>query len=398
MEKQTQTYAQLPPEILQLILTDYTNNLQDRRPIMHLLLVSRLLYSIYAPILYGSLYLTESDQSPVQKHTPSTILTRCRLSDLRVALSGSVGLSKAIHTFSIGDELEPRLTPSDWRTIKAIFACLTQLERLYVPPILGTPSSVLSSLPKTIQLTHLISGSRRFQSSLTPFLQTQRLLQYLSLFSPSFAGLPHLHTLHCDREAFPRIRSIEFPALEHIVLKTSIMMWPLSNEDIVRRLRTLNISCIPDDQFVSLLRDLERVEFLDIELICVTKIETYPLQALLDIPSKGLKYICLSSTQFYEDSVIAKRFLDAYPNLLIVDVRPARLEASGTEFIVDRISQPKVFESWWEMREIRGDVEAVRVDGTSYLIRNSPYSGERHLEDMGGWVCQRENEAQDTSK
>ncbi|KAJ8502971.1 hypothetical protein ONZ45_g11266 [Pleurotus djamor] len=208
---------ELPPEIIDLIITDYTNALEDRRPIRHLLLVSRLFYSIYAPVLYESLYLTDPDEDVPREHAPCTILTAHHLSELQVALSANKVLPKLIQTFSIREEFQQALTPPECAALELIFASLTNLTRLYIPWIPGSPSSP-PSLPKTTGLSHLTYAPRWMKSSVTTFLEAQRSLQYLScvyltgddlcsIFSPSFSGLPNLHTLECSHDAFRRVSS-----------------------------------------------------------------------------------------------------------------------------------------------------------------------------------------------
>ncbi|KAJ8507275.1 hypothetical protein ONZ45_g10350 [Pleurotus djamor] len=380
--------VQLPPEILSMIITDYTNSLEDRRPIRHLLLVSRSFYSIYTPILYESLYLTESSKINIEKHDPSTILTPPRLSHLHVVLLGNTSLSKLVHTFSFSDNVQQNLVQSDLVTFKAIFSSLTNLTRLCIPPLMAAPSRPLEALPETTQLSHLTCGSPYFPSFLDHFLPTQPSLRYLScaqlhfddhrhVFSRRFCGLPNLHTIHCDGAAFGRIRLTQYPAIEHVVMNSSAMLWPIDNGDMLRRLRTFHFSCYPNERLFELMRNLERVEFLGIELlgkVAVIRLqlaEDFALRGLLDVPSKDLKYISLRSTQLYEDVVTAERLFDAHRNLRIVDIRPITPEASEIEFkfIVDRVSQPKVFESWWEVGEIRGDVEEASVNGMAYFER-----------------------------
>ncbi|KAJ8453938.1 hypothetical protein ONZ45_g19503 [Pleurotus djamor] len=160
-------------------------------------------------------------------------------------------------------------------------------------------------------------------------------------------------------------------------------------EDILRRLRSLWISCLPVDglNLFKLMRDLERVEFLSIELAGMMSLDIFSPSVPLDIPSKAVKYICLRSTHLCDDSLIAERSFDLHPNLVIVDIRRTTPVPSETEIIVNRyvkqggeyncwgllkgfsVSQPKVFESWWEVREIRDDVEEASANGLSYLNR-----------------------------
>ncbi|KAJ8454664.1 hypothetical protein ONZ45_g19217 [Pleurotus djamor] len=268
---------------------------------------------------------------------------------------------------------------------------------------MAAPSRPLEALPETTQLSHLTCGSPYFPSFLDHFLPTQPSLRYLScaqlhfddhrhVFSRRFCGLPNLHTIHCDGAAFGRIRLTQYPAIEHVVMNSSAMLWPIDNGDMLRRLRTLYFSCYPDERLFELMRNLERVEFLGIELAGkVALVEDFALRGLLDVPSKDLKYISLRSTQLYEDVVTAERLFDAHRNLRIVDIRPITPDASEIEFkfIVDRyvrlgqsgegkgfgalkkfsVSQPKVFESWWEVGEIRGDVEEASVNGMAYFER-----------------------------
>ncbi|KAJ8508480.1 hypothetical protein ONZ45_g9250 [Pleurotus djamor] len=340
---------ELPPEIIDRIITDYTNGLEDRRPIRHLLLVSRLFHWIYAPTLYSSLYLTDSDEGVPREHKPCTLLTPHHLSELQIALSSNKDLPKFIQTFSVREDFQRDLTPQD---------------------------------------------SRWMQSSLPTFLETQRSSRYLSctqlgrddirtIFSPSFSGLPNLHTLECDQDAFRRVRLAEFPVLEHIIVQMSTRLFPVNNEDVFRSVRTLYINCKPHENLFVLLRSLERIEYLFTGLPNAASIEYSPLPALLDIPSKGLKYISLRQIRFYDDSFIVDRLFNAHPNLVIVDVCPTRPDTSETEFAVDRyvrlgqsgegkgfgvlrkfsVSQPKAFELWWEVGEIRDNVEEARVNG-----------------------------------
>ncbi|KAJ8516987.1 hypothetical protein ONZ45_g5745 [Pleurotus djamor] len=384
---------ELPPEIIDLIITDYTNALEDRRPIRHLLLVSRLFYSIYAPVLYESLYLTDSDEDVPREHAPCTILTPHHLSELQVALSAKMGLPKLIQKFSVREEFQKELTPPECAALELIFASLTSLTRLYIPSIPGPPSSPPRPIPKTTELSHLTYASRWMKSPITTFLETQRSLQYLScvhlnwddfcsIFSPRFSGLPNLHTLECSQDTFCRVSLAEFPALEHVIVQMSTRLFPVTNQDFLPRLRTLYITCKPSENLFELLRSLERIEYLFTGLRNVAVIEYNPLPALLDIPSKELKYIYLRPIRFYDDSLIVHRLFNAHTNLVIVDVCSTRPDPCVTEsiLIVTRyvrlgqsgegkgfgvlkkfsVPQPKVFESWWEVAEIQDDVEEAR--------------------------------------
>ncbi|KAJ8514573.1 hypothetical protein ONZ45_g7903 [Pleurotus djamor] len=302
--------VELPPEIIDLIIADYINALEDRRPIRHLLLVSQIFYSIYAPTLYESLYLTDSDDVPC-KHVPSTVLAPHHLSELQIALSANTGLPKLIQTFLVRKDFQKDLTSPECDALEIIFT------------------------------------SRWMQSSLPTFLETQRSLRYLSCtrlsrddicttFSPSFSGLPNLLTLECDQDAFRRVRLAEFPVLEHVIVYMSTRLFPVTNEDILRRLGTLYISCKPHENLFVLLRALERIDYLLTGLGNVASIKYSPLPHLLDVPSKGLKYISLQQIRFYDNSFIVDRLFNAYPSLVIDDVCPTRLDTYKTEFIVDR--------------------------------------------------------------
>ncbi|KAJ8463289.1 hypothetical protein ONZ45_g17635 [Pleurotus djamor] len=149
---------QLPPEILDLIITDYTNTLEDRRPLRHLLLVSRTFYTVHAPVLYESLYLTEFDQSPVQEHTPSTILTRCRLSDLQVTLSGNINLSELVHTFSIGDESPVELDEPNSMHVMAQPQASSQSPFKWPLPVSHNAANLPNPPPAT-PAPHILSSS-----------------------------------------------------------------------------------------------------------------------------------------------------------------------------------------------------------------------------------------------
>ncbi|KAJ8490023.1 hypothetical protein ONZ45_g13359 [Pleurotus djamor] len=346
----------LPPEIVDLIITDYTNALEDRRPIKRLLLVSRLFYSLYAPSLYESSYLTDSDEDVPREHAPSTVLAPHHLSELQIALSANTGLPKFVQTFSSQTTTPP-----------------PNIQSTEIPP---KNDAVNSSHPQLA-----------LDAILAPHLPQNPAIFTISFL---FSGLPNLLTLEGDQDAFRRVRLAEFPGLEHIIVQMSTTLFLVTNEDILRRLRTLYITCKPHENLFVLLRALERIEDLFTGIGDVASIKYSPLPTLLDIPSKGLKYISLQQIRFYDNSFIVDRLFNAHPNLVIVDVCPTRTGTSKTKLLVDRyvrlgengepngfgvlkrfrVPEPKIFESCqWEVREIRDDVEEARVNGTSYLER-----------------------------
>ncbi|KAJ8463288.1 hypothetical protein ONZ45_g17634 [Pleurotus djamor] len=275
MEEPTEIYYErkLPPEIVHMIDTDYANTLYDRRRMSHLLLVSQSFYTLSSPLLYGSLHLTNFGKFHLQESAPSSSVAPQRLHDLHVAFSMNTNLAKLTHTFFIDRDTERTLVESDWDTIRLIFPFLCKLKRLYLSPLPSTPSNLVRSLPENIQLTHFIYASHYQANWLASFLQTQQSLRYLSLirvtwdpssdiFSNTSLILPKCHTFHFSRESFAGASLLQLPSLEHAVVNSPITLMGVTNVDIMRRLKSLEISCVTDQTILAVMKCLECLEYL----------------------------------------------------------------------------------------------------------------------------------------
>ncbi|KAJ8507882.1 hypothetical protein ONZ45_g9803 [Pleurotus djamor] len=357
----------------------------DLRP---LCLVSHLFYNLTVPIFYKSLYLTTlSHEAPID----STSLQAPHLPALLATFSSHPDLARHTQTFiSHPSTCEPFLAIA-WHNVKSIFPFLVKLKRLSITPSVSGPPNIMDSLPVGTKLTHLAIHSAFTEQHMTEFIRIQPLLQdvYLPVGIPGLT-LPDVHTIHCFETLLRVITTVQFPHLQNLNVQCSgVLQHPLDS-GVCRRLRTVNLASPATNYVLSLLENLEVVEFLYIVLFDMHRLDLQDgggdkLQWLVKIPSKILKYIHVRMSLRHADLIAAgiDRLFEKHSNLVVLDLgdiiyppspnkpvdRRIRLYSDGDDSSQGgsgggfklvtglKIIQAEVFHPWWEMPQIKNDVD-----------------------------------------
>ncbi|KAJ8489037.1 hypothetical protein ONZ45_g13717 [Pleurotus djamor] len=379
--------TELPPEILTLILADLASNTRrnDLRP---LCLVSHLFYNLAVPIIYESLYLTTlSREAPID----STSLRAPHLPALLATFSSRPDLARHTQTFISHPSTRKPFLAIAWHNVKSIFPFLVKLKRLSITPSVSGPPNIMDSLPVGTKLTHLAIHSAFTEQHMTEFIRIQPLLQdvYLPVGIPGLT-LPDVHTIHCFETLLRVITTVQFPHLQNLNVQCSgVLQHPLDS-GVCRRLRTVNLASPATNYVLSLLENLEVVEFLYIVLFDMHRLDLQDgggdkLQWLVKIPSKILKYIHVRMSLRHADRIAVgiDHLFEKHSNLVVLDLgdiiyppspnkpvdRRIRLYSDGDDSSQGgsgggfklvtglKIIQAEVFHPWWEMPQIKNDVD-----------------------------------------
>ncbi|KAJ8508832.1 hypothetical protein ONZ45_g8928 [Pleurotus djamor] len=381
-EKLLKLAGDLPPEILSLIVTDHVFKV-NRNQLKPLFLVSRLFCHLIAPIFYECLVATVNRFADL----PCTHVFHPHLPALYATFFSKPSLAKYTKTFI------SRISPHDpefdmaWQDLQLILPFLTNIKRLSISPPPSSHPSLMRSLPDMKNLSHFDNYSIWEEEDVGDITRFALSLEFLSLpglpfLPPSTVAAfvaPKLHTIQCHPKFLPLITPNRFPCIDNLVLFHSLSLKI-----------DLDVENLYSVEFLHTWINESNMEQLD------------SLRFFTKIPSEHIKYIHMRGTTLEEDFSVVSRLLNRHPTLVVVDIhtflpRPTQSRKSNISRYVRvrpgvcssgaaserghsvddgferlpwfSVQSPHVFQSWWEVPEIREDVVAARANGLAYYRR-----------------------------
>ncbi|KAJ8507274.1 hypothetical protein ONZ45_g10339 [Pleurotus djamor] len=302
-------------------------------------------------------------------------------------------------------DLYAQATYIDCTTTQLIFPSLVNLQRLSISPSEVCFHSLLPSLPNVKLLTHLEFNHIWSPQIAASIIHTGTSLDFLSLPRdddplPNVAS-SNVRTIQVYQEHLHLITPDRFPRLEHLEVRDSGLLQRGLDSAVCGRLRTLSLACTTGDLALSMLKNLKAVEYLNTVFFDFRRADDFQLPSLLSIPSKRIKYICMVGIKL-NNTIVVQRLFEKHPSLVMIDIaedarprdhftsyhryfRGSANENRGTlihgegggggegpgfeRLAVLRIPSPPVFRMWWEVKEVKDDVEDARANGLEYLGR-----------------------------